>query len=218
VSALLGGSVSSAIVLLAEELPARQRARGQASAAFASALGGVLGYLIVPFLLAWGYSWRWLLAPSSFGWLLAIPVARMLPNQAQWSRAKSRGSAKRTHIWDIFHPLYRRRALALLSCAALDTVAGTAVNGWLYFQAVSILGLSPIAASTLVVTGMGVGMLGFPIGAWTAEKIRASADRGVRWRRGVARRIRLLLGTWAGLVALRLAARFVLLVQDRERA
>ncbi|HEV2170569.1 MAG TPA: MFS transporter, partial [Candidatus Binatus sp.] len=32
VSALLGGSVSSAIVLLAEELPARQRARGQASA------------------------------------------------------------------------------------------------------------------------------------------------------------------------------------------
>ena len=170
VSALLGGSVSSAIVLLAEELPSRQRARGQASAAFASALGGVLGYLIVPFLLAWGYSWRWLLAPSSFGWILAIPVARMLPNQAQWARAKSSGSARKTHIWDIFHPLYRRRSLALLSCAALDTVAGTAVNGWLYFQAVSILGLSPIAASTLVVTGMGVGMLGFPIGAWTAEK------------------------------------------------
>jgi MFS transporter, AAHS family, benzoate transport protein len=170
VSALLGGSVSSAIVLLAEELPVKQRARGQASAAFASALGGVLGYLIVPFLLAWGYTWRWLLVPSAFGWILAIPVARMLPSESQWSRAKSSGSAKRTHIWDIFHPLYRRRALAILSCAALDTIAGTAVNGWLYFEAVSILGLSPIFASTLVVTGMGVGMLGFPIGAWTSEK------------------------------------------------
>jgi AAHS family benzoate transporter-like MFS transporter len=40
VSALLGGSVSSAIVLLAEELPIEQRARGQAFAALASAVGG----------------------------------------------------------------------------------------------------------------------------------------------------------------------------------
>src|SRR5260370_22292550 len=55
VSALLGGSASSAIVLLAEELPATQRARGQASAPFSRALAGPLGYLIVPFLLAWGY-------------------------------------------------------------------------------------------------------------------------------------------------------------------
>src|ERR1700719_2836756 len=47
VSALLGGSVSSAIVLLAEELPVKKRARGQAAAALASAIGGVLGYLII---------------------------------------------------------------------------------------------------------------------------------------------------------------------------
>ncbi len=170
VSALLGGSVSSAIALLAEELPVKQRARGQAAAAFASALGGVLGYLIVPFLLAWGYSWRWLLAPSAAGWLLAIPVAAMLPYESHWSRAKLSGSARKSHIYDVFHPLYRRRAITLLTCAALDTIAGTAVNGWLYFQAIAILGLSPFAASTLVVTGMGVGMLGFPIGAWTSEQ------------------------------------------------
>ena len=77
VSALLGGSVSSAIVLLAEELPGKQRARGQAAAALASAVGGVLGYLIIPGLLAWNYSWRWLLAPSAAGILLALPVAMM---------------------------------------------------------------------------------------------------------------------------------------------
>src|SRR5262249_5258651 len=46
ISALLGGSVSSAIVLLAEELPVNQRARGQALAAFASAIGGVLSYVL----------------------------------------------------------------------------------------------------------------------------------------------------------------------------
>jgi MFS family permease len=170
VSALLGGSVSSAIVLLAEELPVKQRARGQAAAALASAIGGVLGYLIIPALLAWNYSWRWLLAPSAAGVILAVPVAMMLPAQSKWSSAASIGTAKRSRFYDIFHPIYRRRSIALLTCAALDTIAGTAVNGWLYYQAVSILGLSPVAASTLVVTGMGVGMIGFPLGAWTSER------------------------------------------------
>jgi MFS family permease len=170
VSALLGGSVSSAIVLLAEELPGKQRARGQAAAALASAIGGVLGYLIIPALLAWNYSWRWLMAPSVAGILLVAPVAAMLPAQSKWTSAASSGSAQRSHFYDIFHPLYRRRSIALLTCAALDTIAGTAVNGWLYYQSVSILGLSPAAASTLVVTGMGVGMIGFPLGAWTSER------------------------------------------------
>lgn len=54
---------------------------------------------------------------------------------------------------------------------ALDTMAGTALNGWLYFQTVSIIGLSLEKASTLVVTGMMVGMVGFPIGAWTSEHL-----------------------------------------------
>ena len=170
VSALLGGSVSSAIVLLAEELPVNQRARGQAFAALASAVGGVLGYMIIPILLAWNYSWRWLLAPSVTGLLLVVPVAWMLPTQSKWASAASSGTAKHSHVYDIFHPIYRRRAIALLSCAAIDTIAGTAVNGWLYFEAVSILGLSPASASTLVVTGMVVGMIGFPLGAWASER------------------------------------------------
>ena len=92
VSALLGGSVSSAIVLLAEELPVKQRARGQAAAAFASAIGGVLGYLIIPALLAWNYSWRWLLAPSVAGILLVVPIAAMLPAQSKWSNAAPRAA------------------------------------------------------------------------------------------------------------------------------
>jgi MFS family permease len=170
ISALLGGSVSSAIVMLAEELPMEQRARGQAFGAAASAIGGVLGYIVIPFLLRWGYSWEWLLAPSVAGLALMPAVARMLPIDGRWSKQVSAGSVEGSRFYDVFHPLYRRRALALLACAALDTMAGTAVNGWLYFEAVSILGLSPDRASTLVVLGMGVGMVGFPIGAWTAER------------------------------------------------
>jgi len=106
VSALLGGSVSSAIVLLAEELPVKQRARGQAAAALASAIGGVLGYLIIPALLAWNYSWRWLLAPSGSGHIPRSAGRVDAATQSRWSSAKSSGSAKRSHFYDIFHPIY----------------------------------------------------------------------------------------------------------------
>ncbi|MBV8774286.1 MAG: MFS transporter, partial [Deltaproteobacteria bacterium] len=169
IAAVLGGSVSSAIVLLAEELPIEGRARGQAFAAMASAVGGVLSYVVIPFLLRWGFSWRWLLAPSVAGIGLVLPLGRMVPVSPRWASAASRGEIARTRFYDIFHPLCRTRALTLLACAGLDTMAGTAVNSWLYFEAVSILGLSPQMASTLVVVGMGVGMLGFPVGAWTSE-------------------------------------------------
>ena len=167
ISALLGGSVSSAIVLLAEDLPAEQRARGQAFAAGASAIGGVLGYMVIPFLLQWGYSWRWLLGPCVAGVALVAPLARMLPVDSELA---STNIVSRSRFYDIFHPLYRRRAITLLACAALDTIAGSAVNGWLYFDAVSIIGLSPQTASSIIVVGMVVGMLGFPVGAWTSDR------------------------------------------------
>ena len=170
IAAMLGGSVSSAIVVLAEELPVKQRARGQAFAALASAIGGVLAYVIVPFLLRWDYSWRWLLAPCVSGIFLVVPVARMLPDDPSWHHEAEAGGVKDSRFYDILHPLYRRRALTLLACAALDTIAGTAVNGWLYFEAVSIIGLSPEWSSAIVVVGMCVGMAGFPLGAWTSER------------------------------------------------
>jgi MFS transporter, AAHS family, 3-hydroxyphenylpropionic acid transporter len=170
ISALLGGSVSSAIVLLAEELPVKRRSSGQAAAAFASAVGGILPYPVIPVLIGWGFSWRWMLAPSIAGIGLVWPMLRMLPEPLIWARTSSTPGGRRTSFYDIFHPLYRRRAVTLLVCAALDTMAGTAVNGWLYFDAVSVIGLLPARASMLVVIGMGVGMLGFPAGAWTSER------------------------------------------------
>lgn len=171
ISALLGGSVSSAIVLLAEDLPVKRRARGQAAAAFASAVGGIISYPLMPILINWGLSWRWMLAPSVAGIALAPIIWRMLPDPMLWVRGAARSGVTITSFYDIFHPLYRRRSLALLTCAALDTMAGTAVNGWLYFDAVSVIGLFPARASMLVVLGMGVGMLGFPAGAWTSERL-----------------------------------------------
>jgi AAHS family 4-hydroxybenzoate transporter-like MFS transporter len=171
ISSLLGGSVSSAIVLLAEELPTVARARGQGAAALASAIGNVLVYPLVPLLVNSGHSWRWLLAPCIGGIALAPVIARLLPKRTHFTTGAESGEYAQSSFYDVLHPLYRRRALALLSCAALDTLAGAAVNGWLYFDAVSVIGLSPDQASTLVVAGMVVGMVGFPIGAKLAERL-----------------------------------------------
>jgi MFS family permease len=109
-----------------------------------------------------------MLAPAVAGIGVLPAISRMLPEQALWAPAAK--ARLKTSFFDIFHPLYRRRSLTLLVCAALDTMAGTAVNGWLYFEAVSVIGLFPARASMLVVIGMAVGMLGFPAGAWTSER------------------------------------------------
>jgi MFS family permease len=168
--AMVGGAVSCATVMMAEEMPVERRARGQAYAGFAATVGGCIGYFIIPLLVKKHLSWRWMFAPSVVGVLMLPMVAAMLPTSARWNRAASSGSVARSNLWGVFAPLYRRRALALLACAALDTVAGTAVNTWLYFQAVSITGLAPSTASAIVVFGSAIGTLGFPLGAWTAER------------------------------------------------
>lgn len=168
--AMVGGAVSCATVMMAEELPVEQRANGQAYAGLAATIGGCLGYFIIPVLVKCRVSWRWMFAPSIVGVPMLPLVAAMLPSSARWNRAASAGSVERSNLWGVFAPLYRRRTLALLTCAALDTVAGTAVTTWLYFHAVSIIGLAPYTASAIVLFGSAVGTLGFPLGAWTSER------------------------------------------------
>ncbi len=168
--AMVGGAVSCATVMMAEELPVERRARGQALAGLASAIGGGVGYVIIPLLVKYHLSWRWMFAPSIAGIALVPLLTRMLPGSSRWRRAEQAGRISQSRVWGVFAPTYRRRAVTLLVCAALDTMAGTAVNSWLYFQAVSIIGLAPATASTIVVCGSAAGVLGFPLGAWSAER------------------------------------------------
>jgi MFS family permease len=110
------------------------------------------------------------MAPCVAGFALAIPVGRMLPVDTRWVRAAATDEVAESSVFDIFHRLYRKRSITLLLCAAFDTIAGSAVNGWLYFYAVSIIRLSPEKASLVIVTGMVVGMIGFPVGAESSER------------------------------------------------
>ena len=169
ISALLGGSVSSAIVLLAEELPVEQRARGQAFAAGASAIGGVLGYMVIPFLLQWEYSWRWLLVPCIAGVGLVFPLARMLPVDSRWARPASRSRFRQ--------PLLRHLPSALsASCHYAFGVRRARHDCRQRRQWLALFrrgfNYRTVAAKGEFHDrrGMVLGMLGFPAGAWASDR------------------------------------------------
>jgi len=169
--AFIGATVSGSVVMLAEELPTEQRAKGQSYGGLAMGLGGGLCVSLMPLLARAGYSWRWLLVISATG-LLGLPfTARLIPESRRWERAAARGGTSRSRFSDVFGPRYRRRAIPIMVCALLGMIAGTAINSWSYFHAVSVVGLSAGAASTMVLIGGGLGMMGFPLAAWGCERL-----------------------------------------------
>ncbi len=169
-NAFLGAAAASAIVVLAETLPIARRARGQSLAGIAGVAGSGVCLMLMPLLVQFGWSWRWLLGLAAAGVVLFPALARAMPESRRWERAADLGAAARTRFQDIFVPLYRRRSLALTVCSLLGSVAGEGIGSWGYFHAVSVVGMSAAVASTMMFFAGGLGMLGFPAGAWSAER------------------------------------------------
>ncbi len=168
--ACIGATISGSVVMLAEELPVHGRARGQGLGGLATNLGGGLCVILMPLLDARGWSWRWLLGISA-AWILAVPLLRkLLPESTRWETAKREGKTRASRIYDVFSPPYRPRSVPMLASFFLTTIASTAFGSWTYFHSVTVAGLSPSATSALIVAGGAVGLLGFPLGAWAAER------------------------------------------------
>ena len=154
-----------------ESVPIAQRAQGQSYGGLAMGLGGGLCVALMPLLERAGYSWRWLLLLSVAG-LSGLPfMMRVIPESSRWERAAASGATSGTSFSDVFTPRYRRRTVPIMVCALLGTIAGTAANSWSYFHAVSVAGLSAGAASVMMLSGGGLGMVGFPLGAWACERL-----------------------------------------------
>jgi MFS family permease len=168
--AFIGATQAGAVVMLAEALPIAQRARGQSFGGLAMGLGGGLCLTLMPLLDRGGYSWRWLLAVSATG-LLAFPyVLRVVPESQRWERAAEAGTTRASRFIDVFGLRYRRRAVPILVCSLLSTIAFNAATSWGYYHAVTVVGLSAAGASLMMLIGGGVSMLGFPLGAAAAER------------------------------------------------
>ncbi len=168
--AFVGAAGSAAIVMLAEELPIARRANGQSLAGLAVAAGSGICVFLMPLLDARGWSWRWMLALAAAAIVFMPRMMRVIPESERWQRAAEEGEASRTRFYDIFIPLYRRRSITMLICTLLAAIASEGINSWGYFHAVSVVGLSAGMASVMMIVGGGLGMVGFPIGAWSSER------------------------------------------------
>lgn len=166
---LIGATISGAVVLLAEALPVALRARGQAFGGLAAALGAGLCLIVTPLLDAGGHSWRWLLVISGAG-IVTVPfVAWALPESRLWEHAAAAAPLKAAQALDVLRSRYGARAVAILTCSFLSVMALSSADGWTYYHAVTVVGLSPAKASTLILVAGGLGLVGFPLGAWACE-------------------------------------------------
>ena len=168
-NAFVGAAAAAAIVILAEVLPIARRADGQSWAGIAAAAGAGFCVFLMPVVVSVAASWRWLLVLAGAGIALAPMIAR-IEESARWQSTASEGAGNRTRFYDVFAPLYRKRSITLIACAMAAAISGEGVNAYAYYHAVSTVGLSASAASTLTILSGGFGMLGFPLGAWTSER------------------------------------------------
>jgi MFS family permease len=168
--AVVGAAGSGCVVMLSEELPIARRARGQSLGGLAGSIGAGLCVFLMPIFVAYGLSWRWMFAISAAGVAMLPAMARLLPESERWELSDASGITERTHFYDVFQPLYRERSITMIVCALAAAISTTAANAFGYYHAVSVVGLSAAATSTMTIIAGGIGLIGFPLGAWTAER------------------------------------------------
>jgi AAHS family 4-hydroxybenzoate transporter-like MFS transporter len=168
--AFVGAAGSGCIVMLSEVLPIERRANGQSMGGISGTMGAALCVILMPLFVARGWSWRWMLVIAAAGIAMLPAMARMLPESERWERSDAEGITGRSHFYDVFQPLYRRRSITMIVCALMAAISSTAAGSFVYYHAVSVAGLSAGAASMMTLVGGGIGLFGFPLGAWTAER------------------------------------------------
>ncbi len=168
--AFVGAAGAGCIVMLSEELPIARRAQGQSFGGLAASIGAGVCVFLMPIFVAYGWSWRWMFVISAAGIAMLPAMARLLPESERWERSDAAGHTSRTNFYDVFQPLYRKRSITMILCSLAAAISTTAANAFGYYHAVSVVGLSAAATSTMTIVAGGIALAGFPLGAWTAER------------------------------------------------
>jgi len=165
----LGASLASSVVMLAEILPVGRRADGQSWGGLAATLGAGLCVVLMPVLQWFGLSWRWLLViPITV--VAIFPLLLTIPETAQWQKASNRIATRPARFRDVFGPLFLRRSVTIIVSGLILAFANEGITTYAYFHAISDVRLSAVLTSAFTIVGGGIGMLGFPLGAWSAER------------------------------------------------
>jgi MFS family permease len=169
--AAIGATMTSSIVMLAEALPTNRRSQGQGIGNFAIGLGGGLCVILVPLFVRYGISWRWLFVLPAVG-LIGVPLmTRIVPESRRWEYAAAIGATDSTRFYDVFRSKYSKRAIPLVIATLFGEVSGAAVPTWIYFHAVSVVGLSPVKGSAILLIGGTVSVAGLALGIKMADDV-----------------------------------------------
>jgi predicted MFS family arabinose efflux permease len=186
-SAILA-TFGSAIVMVAEALPIAKRSEGQGWANLAIASGGGICVVLAPVLARAGLSWRWLPALAGAGILLAPMMLRRLPESRTWEEAAASGVAKQSNIYDVFGRRYRGRTVPLIISTLMGEASGAVVSTWVFYHAVTVIGLTAVKGSLILLVGGGLSMSGLVIGVRMAEwagRVRTVLATGLAGTLGV---------------------------------
>ena len=160
--AVVGAAGAGCVVMLSEELPIARRARGQSIGGLASPVGAGFCVFLMPIFVAYGVSWRWMFVISAAGIAMLPAMARLLPESERWERSDASGINTRTRFYDVFQPLYRKRSITMIVCALAGNISTTAANAFGYYHAVSVVGMSAAATSTMTIVAGGIGLARLP--------------------------------------------------------
>jgi len=164
----LGASLLAVVtIVLAEELPPAEHARGQGRAGLALAIGSALPLLAAAALAGQEEGWRAVWAIGALP-LLALPwLARRLPESG--ARRAARGAAGPDPAHRLLSRAHRARALHAFGAVLAIQGAEAAARAWLFYHPVRGLGLPPRHAGAVLLLGGGLGLAGFRLGGWLSD-------------------------------------------------
>lgn len=167
--ALRGALQTAILVMVAEVLPLRDRARGQSVVGVSGALGSGLALIVIPLLAHTTLGWRWAWLGAALPVLAFPALRRALPETLRFERAAARGEAGTARLGDLFRGAYLGRAVGVLVMITLTEAAITATQTWIIHHPMTNLGLSPEETTGIIIVAGLLGLVGFPLGSRLAD-------------------------------------------------
>jgi len=156
----LVAELALAQVVIAEEFPAEARGRGQGLLGAFGALGGGVAAVLFPLLQRTPLGWRGLYFIGILPLLLIAYLQRALPETQRWQRLHddARGAPG---IFDVLRTGLRLRFAVLIVVAGAAAMVGGSAFGFASYHATKNFGWTPAQVSTTILTGGGIGFLGW---------------------------------------------------------
>lgn len=156
-------------VMVAESLSTGTRARGHGWVGLAGSLGGGMGLLFVAGSENLPGTWRLAWGAAALG-VLGLPfLRRWLPESRHFVRVSEAGATESAKVRHLLSARYRRRTVAVLAVATLFPMVIAATQTWLIYFPVQHLGLPPLTATAIVITGGALALPAYPLGGHLCE-------------------------------------------------